>query len=270
MKQSYDCRFDPSNDFRHCSTQEICAAKDISGFVEYKIDTTTPSYFENWYHDMDVLCMPMSAVMALGTAWAVSSGLSGIVCSGLAEQVGRKKTIVIGQVFQCIASAVMLLSKSYYMRLACCILLGMGRLNNGQCYTFGFEIVSKKYKSLVCSVINTWDSSYLMVFNLYWMFVSKNWYYFFVVHSTFSFLLLIVFVLFVPESPKHLLLQGKIDSANAALNAIAKFNGVDKPVSIGKKRSAQLAFMTPMMSLRSHKSIVSMTSAHSAFSDQSI
>ena len=69
-----------------------------------------------------------------------------------------------------------MICKDYYVRLACCAVMGAGKSSNGQCYTFGFELVSKKYKSIVCSVINAWDCSLLMWFNLYWIYLSKSWY----------------------------------------------------------------------------------------------
>ena len=94
MKQAYDCRFDPNGDFAHCTSQEICEATRVGAFVEYQIDKTSPNYFENWFHEMDLLCFPSSKIMAFGTVWCLSAGVTGVVCSNLAERVGRWKTIV--------------------------------------------------------------------------------------------------------------------------------------------------------------------------------
>ena len=64
--------------------------------------------------------------------------------------------------------------------------------------------MSKKYKSFLCTCINAWDNVYFMLFNLYWMYVSKTWYYFSYVFGALGMISLFVFVLVVPDSPKQL------------------------------------------------------------------
>ena len=60
---------------------------------------------------------------------------------------------------------------------------------------------------------------------LYIMYVSKNWFYLCFVAQLLGYVVLFI-CLFLPESPKWLLVHGKREEAIAALNSIASVNGV--------------------------------------------
>jgi MFS family permease len=132
MKQLYDCRYDSQSDFGHCPTNEICAAREAGLFVEYTIDKTYTNYFDNWFNQMDLMCVPPSKYMTLGSVFYFSAGISGVLLSSFAELHGRKKTIVLFQLISSGAQLLILLTPNYVIRLICFALLGLSQnLKNG-------------------------------------------------------------------------------------------------------------------------------------------
>ncbi len=59
------------------------------------MDATYANYFDNWFNQMDLICVPPSKYMALGSAFYLSAGISGLLLSSFAEKNGRKKTILV-------------------------------------------------------------------------------------------------------------------------------------------------------------------------------
>lgn len=202
MKQLYDCRYNTTDEFMHCSTADICAAKASNIFVEYQIDTTDHNYFENWYDQLDLLCSPTSEVMMFSSVFFFAAGTGGILLASLAERLGRKKTITIFQSISTAAQLVAIFVPNYWIRIFACALMGISNIKNGQCYTFAFELVQNSDKGFMCSAINVWDCSFLFWFNLYVLFGSKNWFYIELLFTVMGFMTLLLFIKFVPESPK--------------------------------------------------------------------
>lgn len=126
---------------------------------------------------MDLLCQPTSKIMAFGSFYFICAGISGSLLSSFAESSGRRKTILIAQAVAILAQFVLLFCPNYLIRLLASGILGLCQVKNGQTYAMAFELVNKRYKALLCSMINFWDFSFITIFNLYWSFVSKNWFY---------------------------------------------------------------------------------------------
>ena len=93
-------------------------------------------------------------------------------------------------------------------------------------FIYGQEIVDphSKYSYMFSSMYNIVDAFIMIVASLYFMYISKNWYCFEVA----SFLLVLgscIASYILPETPRYLLSQGKIEEAIQSFNYIAWFNG---------------------------------------------
>jgi MFS family permease len=131
MKQLYDCRYDANSDFKHCPTDQICAAREAGLFVEYTIDKTYPNYFDNWFNQMDLMCVPPSRYMAIGSVLFFFAGVAGLTLYGLADKFGKKKVIVCCQTMSSLAQLIAIYWPNYWMRLACFAVIGICQLKNG-------------------------------------------------------------------------------------------------------------------------------------------
>lgn len=125
MKQIYDCRFNPEEAFASCSTESICAARQSGDFVEYQIDTTYENYFDNWYHQMDLMCETPQKYMAMGSVFLACAGVSGLILSAFVDRIGRKRTIMIFQALSSLAHVLIIASPSFPVRLVCFAIMGM-------------------------------------------------------------------------------------------------------------------------------------------------
>jgi hypothetical protein len=72
-------------------------------------------------------------------------------------------------------------------------------------------------KPVLCSIINFFDLMFISVINLYVLYISKQWYYFYVFYTVLGLICLIVFMMVVPESPKWLHMQTRTEEAVAVL-----------------------------------------------------
>jgi MFS family permease len=93
--------------------------------VEYTIDVTYANYFDNWFNQMDLICVPPSKYMALGSAFYLSAGISGIIFGRVAESMGRKKTVFILQTISSASQLLILFIPNYWLRIACFFVLGL-------------------------------------------------------------------------------------------------------------------------------------------------
>jgi hypothetical protein len=91
-----------------------------------------------------------------------------------------------------------------------------------------FELATKDIKAMLCSVMNFFDLSFMTWINLYVIFISKNWVWFYTFYTLLGFVALVLFAIFAPESPKWLHMQGCTQEAIKVLEHIAQFNGSDK------------------------------------------
>ena len=125
----------------------------------------------------------------------------------------------------------MLLVPNYWVRMFSFALMGLLQLKNSVCYTWLFGLIHSKNKQSVCSFLNAYDTLTTSVTCIYFVYVSKEWFYlyfFMTVLGTFSFL---VTILVVPEAPRWLLVNGKLEDAIRSFNFIATFNLSNKLIS---------------------------------------
>lgn len=104
---------------------------------------------------------------------------------------------------------------TYYGKLVGYILYACSNTKNSIAFVWMFELVENKYKSACCSAINTVDTMTMIVMGFYILFVSRNW---FPIEFTYFIISLINYcsmLLFMPESPKWLLITGRVESAIA-------------------------------------------------------
>jgi hypothetical protein len=83
-----------------------------------------------------------------------------------------------------------------------------------------------KNKSSAVTVMNMFDSSTMVIFGIYVLFISKNWFYIEIATFILSILSFIGILIVMPESPKWLLINGKQKEAHESLKAIAATNDV--------------------------------------------
>ena len=102
--------------------------------------------------------------------------------------------------------------------------MGLSQIKNSVSYVWASECVPLPQKSLSFTIINLIDALPMAVLCLYFLFISKDWYYinFYV---TLTGYVALMFAFICPESPRWLLVNGKSKEAIKVLNYMSKFNG---------------------------------------------
>ena len=113
------------------------------------------------------------------------------------------------------------------------MLLGSMMIKNSLAYIWGFEISHSSHKKISSSIINMFDFANAAVAGGFFLFVSNDWFELYLPWVGMSVCAYLVILLFCPESPKWLLMQGRTEEAIESLNYIAWFNGSGHRVPTG-------------------------------------
>ena len=92
-------------------------------------------------------------------------------------------------------------------------------------YTHIFELIDDDYKGLCATVLNVVDAITLGVVGFCFIFVTKDGVRFMEITFLLSSIFVVLYIVFVPESPSWLLSTDQQDEALKCLNFIAKLNG---------------------------------------------
>lgn len=94
MEQKYLCRTTADGTYDSCSNEMICELRQNGGFVQYKQDTSYEFYLENWYAQMDMMCMSFSEIGFIFTLYYIGFGIGGVLFP-MPDRIGRRKTLLI-------------------------------------------------------------------------------------------------------------------------------------------------------------------------------
>ncbi|XP_076147936.1 solute carrier family 22 member 4-like [Alosa pseudoharengus] len=159
------------------------------------------------------------------------SFLSGII----SDRYGRKFIFFATMAVQCIFSVIQAASNSWEMFCVFYFIVGMGQIAN-YCSAFilGCELLSKSprisFATLGVSLAYAFGYSILPLFAYF----IRDWRMLLLALSAPGFLYIPMWW-FVPESPRWLLSQGRVEEAEAIIRAAAKKNGITPPDVIFKR-----------------------------------
>lgn len=102
--------------------------------------------------------------------------------------------------------------------------MGVCQLKNTISYTWLYGLVMSRDKSMCTAILNAWDCLALVLVTLYFLHWNKHWFNLFFGVSLAGAISHLFLMVFVPESPKWLLAQGRVEDAISSFNKIGKFN----------------------------------------------
>ena len=74
-------------------------------------------YLENWYTEMDLMCMSAGTIGLMITAYYIGFAIGGL-CFTLPDNYGRKKSVIFGLFLATVSQTVMIFSTNYWVRFA--------------------------------------------------------------------------------------------------------------------------------------------------------
>ena len=126
---------------------------------------------------MNLLCVTPAIIGLIFTMERITEGVIGLSIVGLTDRLGRRRSALLFFSINLLAQTIIIFCPWYSTRMLGYILYACGNIKNSIFYVWIFEMIETRHKSSACTVINAMDSSTMIGFGLYVLFISKNWLY---------------------------------------------------------------------------------------------
>lgn len=103
---------------QECSAAQICAFRSNDPTYDaFAVDKSYQYYLNNWYSEMDLMCLSAAKIGFLITAYYIGFAIGGL-CFTFPDTYGRKKSLIFGLILATISQTVMIVSHDYWVRFA--------------------------------------------------------------------------------------------------------------------------------------------------------
>ena len=179
-----------------------------------RIDYSMPGSFHNWVdpNKLDLTCVDRKLQGSMGSMFFLGFAISCAIVPYIADLYGRKKPVFWSMFVQTIAWIVIVLSTNIYTINAMFLVVGLcggGRVATGTMYMN--EYVPSRWNTFVTTSLNCYDACIMIFVSLYFM-VMPYWIPQAVFGIAFS-ILMLVCLLFIPESPKYFYARDRFQEA---------------------------------------------------------
>jgi MFS family permease len=230
------CRDKTNPNWRHCSYEDICFEKDriflkigeetlTNKSLEYR-QSQEGQWFVNWFVNLDRLCYSKSENNSALSYYFIGYGV-GFIFFFLPNAYGRKKSMTFAVLFQHLGCYISLYSPTLETRKIGFFMQGFFHLKTTLSYSYCGDFIPERYKVLSTTVIVAFDSASVGFMNAYLAYYSRDLHGIFNIMFYIQSVVVVLFIIFVPESPQWLFLEKDSNSKEAIdiLNYIAVVNG---------------------------------------------
>jgi len=142
----------------------------------------------------------------------------------LPDKLGRKRALLVGCLISALGQTICIFVPTIPARCTAFFLMGLSQVKIGTSYVWLSECTSLSYKPRAFTYINIFDAMPIAVAGLYYLFVSKDWFWLCLTMLILTYLATGL-LYFCPESPRWYLVNGRRSEAIDTLNYIAQLNG---------------------------------------------
>ena len=169
--------------------------------IDYRVDQSYEYYLNNWYAQMNLVCTSMVPMNFMMSARYIAYGISGFILFSIPDNYGRKWTTAITGAVMIFAQLLMIFVPTYEARLIGFILFGVAMLKMTVPFVYMYELVPSQNVVAISATMCSFDLSTLMIFNLYLLYISRDWFPLIFAMTILATLALIFAVICIPESP---------------------------------------------------------------------
>jgi len=169
------------------------------------VDWSSQFSLQNWVQQLDLECVSHTYVSLIASLCFLGWCTSLLFLPSLADRVGRKWIVLVGQGVQLLTFPVLLQSQSLYLTLVTMFVFGL--CTTARCsiaFVYWMELLPQRYRIIIATLSTMLEGCITLCMSLYFHHVSKDYRYF----VTVGFLLNIVTFsscFWLPESPIVLL-----------------------------------------------------------------
>lgn len=232
MPQKYECLDAATGLYSSCDAETvICPALAAGQSVEYRVDANDEHYMENWQQQMGLECTPIQKVYLFAVCYYVTFAIGGFLTFPVIDKLGRRKTSYIFGLGNIFAVTIIMFCPTYTARVVGYCMLGFTMpQKNSLTYAWLFELMNQRYKVMANTCLNMTDFATMLATGIYFM-STPNWFPLFMTFYVLAAVGFVGVILFCPESPKWLLLQGRQKEAIRVLNYMASVNRMPDRIS---------------------------------------
>nr|XP_043897719.1 solute carrier family 22 member 5 [Solea senegalensis] len=196
-------------------------------------------YHSNIVTEWDLVCDNHWKVPFSSSMLYVGYLLGSLISGQLSDRFGRKKVVFISLAAQCVSVLLQSFSHSWIMFCVMFLFIGASQISLYiSAFVLGTEVLSKTMRVLF-STLGAFLFYCIGYMTLPWIaYGIREWRTLLAVLSTFS-VVYIPLWWFIPESPRWLITQGRIEEVEAFLRDAARKNKVEAPSVIFKKSELQ-------------------------------
>ncbi|XP_023232364.1 organic cation transporter protein-like [Centruroides sculpturatus] len=187
----------------------------------YDLDFYHSTIIEKW----DLVCDKAWLTSLSQTLYFSGFLVSMFICGQLSDRFGRKRISLLCVIGAGISGVICMLSPTYTLFAASRFFIAFFRSGSYICmYVLVMECVGKEYRSHVGLIQKYgWATAYIILPAIVWL--VRDWFYIQLIATLPFFLLLSIYWL-VPESPRWLLSQNRLEEAETILKRCLKENNI--------------------------------------------
>ncbi|TNV80510.1 hypothetical protein FGO68_gene767 [Halteria grandinella] len=206
-------------------TEYECTRDDFCGTnIKYRIDWNDHTSLYNWVETLDLTCTPKEQIGLIGSMLFAGWAFAAVWLPRLADVFGRRTVYLYSMIGHFVFFGAIILSHSRVLTTVLMFLLGMssvGRATVG--YLYMMELSPLKQQTTIGTLLQIFNTFVTIFACFFFYYISKQWQWFEIIGLVIN-LIVIVCVVFMPESPKYLYAQRRWDDMRKNLNVIAKLN----------------------------------------------
>lgn len=160
---------------------------------------------------MDLVCTPAATIGLMVTLYFTGFAIGGFLFA-LPDKLGRKKALLIGCLLSALGQTISIFVPTIVTRCLAFFLMGLAQVKSGTSYVWLSESTSLAHKSKAFTYINLFDAFPMAVVGLYYLFISKDWFWLCLVMLVLTYIATAL-LYFCPESPRWHLINGRTPEA---------------------------------------------------------
>ena len=225
LENKYICFFEEFQEFRLAPNADYDCNPEKYNVSQCHVDEDNPETLQNWIQRLDLHCESKTKVGFIGSCYFIGFLIGALFFPRLSDTFGRKRFVIFGICVHAIIQIGFVVFDNLYVYYALIIMMGTVAINRASIgFILGMESIPESSRFYSGAAFHLVDGSMNYLGSFYFLLISRDWIYFGYFNVGLGFIILILAVIFLLESPKFFYTKGRFAEARQVINKIAKTN----------------------------------------------